>query len=184
MTPNNLYEWLWRGFSSAVWSSCRAAGPYSVGNRLRVSFCLLCSLPIAGCERASSPSAVPSQAAVPSAATVPAAAGVRLALLEPSANMSMARLEGVLAREGSCLYVVRPQKGLGRSMPAFQIAAVEWDDQENALRVEGATFRMGQRVVLGGGFPPNPGALPWRQRPDPACDASNLFMAGSIEAAR
>jgi hypothetical protein len=45
-------------------------------------------------------------------------------------------------------------------------------------------FASGERVVLGGGHPPTRGGLRWVQRPDPSCDASDLFVAGSIEAAQ
>ena len=106
---------------------------------------------------------------------------MRLALLAPSANMHLASLEGVLATEGRCLYVVPIERELSRSQPAFQMAGVSWDARTQTLRAAGATFRAGQRVVLGGGYPPNPDALAWRQGPDPSCDASNLFVVGSIE---
>jgi len=152
-----------------------------LASRRQVAALALCCAFVNVCKPVQQPAAVPPHAAPPVPADGETTSGVRLALLDPSANMHMARLEGVLAAEGPCLYVKPPEKGRSRSLPAFQIAAVGWNDRAQTLEVGGVTFRVGQRVVLGGGYAPNPAALQWRQRPDPSCDASNLFVAGSIE---
>ena len=109
--------------------------------------------------------------------------GVRLALLEPSRVMDMAALEGFLHVEGPCLYIVGIDNRRSRTLPAFHIADIRWDAGTEMLRVGSKAYSNGQRVLLGGGHPTTGEGLKWVQRPDPSCDASDLFVAGSIEAA-
>jgi hypothetical protein len=97
--------------------------------------------------------------------------------------MDMAALEGFLHSEGPCLYIVGNDKTKNRTLPAFSLSGVRWDETTQTLRVGDAAFAQGQRVVLGGGEPANPAALNWVQRPDPACDASDLFVVGTIDPA-
>jgi hypothetical protein len=141
----------------------------------RLSTLFLILLPTAGCDRPQESTLRP-EAASPT--------GVRLALLQPSGDMLMAALEGVLHAEGPCLYIVGDDKARSRTLPAFHIAGISWDEATRTLRAHGKTFALGQRVVLGGGETPNPAALAWVQRPDPSCDSSDLFMTGSIDAAK
>jgi hypothetical protein len=110
--------------------------------------------------------------------------GVRLVLLEPSSDMLLAALEGVLHTEGPCLYIVGDNKREGRSLPAFHIPDIRWDPGTQTLRVGSVVYSNGQRVVLGGGYPPTLNGLKRVQRRDPSCDASQLFVTGSIEAAK
>ncbi|HEX8481386.1 MAG TPA: hypothetical protein VF650_05755 [Allosphingosinicella sp.] len=117
-------------------------------------------------------------------APAPSQAGVRLALLRPSDDMLMAALEGVLHAEGRCLYIVGDDKARSRTLPAFHIAEISWDEPTRTLRARGKTFALGERVVLGGGETPNPAALAWVQPPDPSCDSSDLFMTGTIDPAK
>jgi hypothetical protein len=135
---------------------------------------LLILLPVAGCDGLQE-RAAPS----PEEST-----GVRLALLRPSGDTLMAALEGVLHADGRCLYIVGDDKAQSRTLPAFHIAGMSWDEASRTLRVRGKTFALGQRVVLGGGEASNPAALDWVQRPDPSCDSSDLFMTGTIEPAK
>jgi hypothetical protein len=107
--------------------------------------------------------------------------GVRLALLRPSGDTLMAALEGVLHAEGRCLYVIGDDKARSRTLPAFHIAGMSWDEPTRTLRARGKSFALGQRVVLGGGEAADSAALDWVQRPDPTCDSSDLFMTGTIE---
>jgi hypothetical protein len=109
--------------------------------------------------------------------------GVRLALLRPSGDMLMASLEGTLQAEGPCLYIVGAGEKASRTLPAFHIAGLRWDPATRKLHAGRATLLLGQRVILGGGEPADPGKLDWVQAPDPSCDTSHLFMAGSIAAA-
>lgn len=113
----------------------------------------------------------------------PPPTGVNLALLPPSGDTLMAALEGVLHAEGRCLYIVGDDPKRNRTLPAFHIADIKWDEASRTLRVRDKVFVSGQRVVLGGGQVANPAALDWVQRPDPSCDASDLFMAGTIDPA-
>ncbi len=137
---------------------------------------VLALLPVAGCDRAQEQAVPRPEAASPT--------GVRLALLRPSGDTLMAALEGVLHAEGSCLYVVGDDRARSRTLPAFHIAGMSWDEPTRTLRVRGKTFALGERVVLGGGEAANPAALDWAQRPDPSCDSSDLFMTGTIEPAK
>jgi hypothetical protein len=58
---------------------------------------------------------------------------------------------------------------------------VRWDADTRTLRVGDKVFAQGQRIVLGGGEPANPDALNWVHPPDPACDASHLFVVGMVD---
>jgi hypothetical protein len=95
----------------------------------------------------------------------------------------MAALEGFLHSEGPCLYIVGKDKTRGRTLPAFSLSGLRWDESTQTLQAGGTVFALGQKVLLGGGEPGNPAALNWLQRPDPSCDASDLFVAGTIEPA-
>ncbi len=144
----------------------------------------LCVLLVAACDRQQERSAPLPPKAIPDAASSgePAAAdGVRLALLQPSADTDMAALEGFLHSEGPCLYIVGDDKAKNRTLPAFALAGVRWDAGTQTLRVDDKVFAQGQRIVLGGGEPANPAALNWVQRPDPGCDASDLFVVGTVD---
>lgn len=143
--------------------------------------CFLPALPLslllaAACERPQEESAPTPEAPPPT--------GVSLALLRPSNDMLLAALEGVLQVEGRCLYIAGDDHRRSRTLPAFHIADISWDEPTRTLRVRGKTFALGQRVVLGGGEPANPATLDWVQRPDPSCDSSDLFMAGTIDPAK
>lgn len=137
---------------------------------------LLALMPAAACDRPEEGS--------PSEPEAASSTGVKLALLQPSDDMLMAALEGVLHAEGRCLYVVGDDKPRSRTLPAFHIAGISWDEPSRTLRVRGKTFALGERVVLGGGETPDPAALDWVQRPDPSCDSSDLFMTGTIDPAK
>jgi hypothetical protein len=93
----------------------------------------------------------------------------------------MAALEGYLHFEGACLYIVGNNKAEGRTLPAFSFSDVRWDPNSRTLLARGAAFADGQRVLLTGGAPPNLFGLRWVQRPDPTCDASELFVVGAID---
>lgn len=109
------------------------------------------------------------------------AEGVRLALLEPGGDTDLARVDGTLHVDGRCLYIVGNDQTKNRTMPAFALAQVSWEAGTQTLRVGDKVFAQGQRIVLGGGEPANPAALDWVQRPDPECDASDLFVVGTID---
>lgn len=113
-----------------------------------------------------------------------AGTGVRLALLEPSNDMFLASLEGVLHAEGRCLYVVGTDRKRSRTLPAFHIADMIWDSGTRTLKANGRVFAQGERVLLTGGSPPTTAGFRWVQRPDPSCDSSDIFVTGAIEPAR
>lgn len=142
---------------------------------------------LAGCDRQPERSVPLQQKAAPqgSQGAVEARAdAVRLALLEPGGDTDLARLEGVLSVDDRCLYVIGNDKTKNRTLPAFALAGVRWDAGTRTLRVGEKVFAQGQRIVLGGGEPANPTALTWVQRPDPACDASDLFVVGTVDPPR
>ncbi len=146
-----------------------------MAKRYRLPTLVLALLPVAACDRLQEQAGPRPEAA--------SQTGVRLALLRPSGDSLMAALEGVLHAEGRCLYIVGDDEGQGRTLPAFHIAGMSWDEPTRTLRVRGKSFALGERVVLGGGETPDPAALDWVQRPDPTCDSSDLFMTGTIEPA-
>ena len=126
----------------------------------------------------------PTARAAPDAASPEAApGGVRLALLQPGPDTDMAALEGVLHVEGPCLYVVGNDKTRSRTLPAFSFSDVRWDSGTRSLQARGAAFANGQRVLLTGSTPADPARLRWAQRPDPSCDASDLYVVGAIDPA-
>jgi hypothetical protein len=146
----------------------------------------LCLLLVAACDRqrdADAPLAPRTPPAAVSNGAGTSSAGVRLALLRPSGHTDLAALEGTLHAEGGCLYIVGSDKTRNRTLPAFALEGVRWDEPAKTLHVRDATFAQGQRIVLGGGEPADPAALRWVQRPDPSCDASDLFVAGTIDPA-
>jgi hypothetical protein len=153
---------------------------------MAVRFCLsilsLIFLPTAACDRPDE--STPSPEAASKAGPNGPGTGVRLALLPPSGDTLMAALEGILHVEGRCLYIVGSDRKRNRTLPAFHIAGMSWDEPTRTLRVRDKRFAPGQRVVLGGGQVSNPAALDWVQRPDPSCDSSDLFMTGTIDPAR
>lgn len=132
-------------------------------------------------DRSASVQRVPGDEAVaPNPGRDPAGT-VRLALLQPSGDTNMAALEGVLLVEGSCLYVTGTEERGRRTMPAFSFSDVRWDANAGLLKAGDVNIYGGQRVRLTGGTPPDMAALEWVQRPDPSCDASDLFVTGVIE---
>ncbi len=147
-----------------------------MAKRYRLPTLVLALLPVAACDRPQEQTGPRAEAA--------SQTGVRLALLRPSGDTLMAALEGVLHAEGRCLYVVGDDKARSRTLPAFHIAGMSWDEPTRTLRARGKAFALGERVVLGGGEAANPAALDWIQRPDPSCDSSDLFMTGTIEHAK
>jgi hypothetical protein len=108
-------------------------------------------------------------------AAEPTATQVRLALLPPSRESDLAALEGRLRVDGPCLYV-------GNATPAWLIEGIRWNEATGRLEAQGKSFAAGDLVVLGGGGAGgDPAKLPWVQPPDPSCDMSELFIAGSID---
>ena len=106
--------------------------------------------------------------------------GVRLALLEPSADSDAAALEGVLQVRGRCLYLTQPGAS-GATLLAFSIPGARWDGERGVLVAHDRAFAPGQRVRLGGSSVSNPSLLRWVQPPDPSCDARGMMVVGGID---
>ena len=157
-----------------------------MANRLTSPGLLFCLLLLAGCgggDAGRPPAPQEKRSELAPTAGEADGAGVRLALLQPSGEMLMAAREGVLHVEGPCLYVIGTDSSRSRTLPLFHIADIRWDPSARVLKVGNAAFSPGERIVLTGGETANAEALPWVQRPDPACETSNLFIAGMIEPA-
>lgn len=108
---------------------------------------------------------------------------VQLALLPPSNESDAAALEGYLHVEDECLYITGSNGTGPRTIPAFLIPGVRWDDKHDRLLAHGKSFAPGQYVRLGGSTASNPELLPWVQAPDPRCDNSaSIFVTGGIDA--
>jgi hypothetical protein len=109
--------------------------------------------------------------------------GVRLPLLTPSNDTDLAGLEGVLEVEGRCLYLTQPGRSQARTLLAFTIPGVRWDEARDRLVAYGKSFAPGQRVLLGGSGTMNPDVHRWTQPPDPSCDTRAVAVVGAIDAA-
>ena len=110
--------------------------------------------------------------------------GVRLPLLTPSNDTDSAGLEGVLQVEGRCLYLTQPDRSGARTLLAFTIPGISWDEERNVLVAYGKSFTPGQRVLLSGSGTMNPAIHRWVQPPDPSCDTGAIAVIGAIEVAR
>lgn len=60
-----------------------------------------------------------------------------------------ARIDGVLSRVGACLIV--ESEGGAKVHPVFPSDQVRWDATSGTLRFAGSTYRLGDRITLGGG---------------------------------
>lgn len=124
------------------------------------------SLVLSGCDRTSSDE------------------GVRLALLPPGGPHDMALLQGTLWAEGKCLYITGPNGAGFKTMPVFEIGGLRWDERRKLLINGPITISHGQSVSLGGGEYLGEGRFAepeWLQAPDPSCDKSDIFVAGTID---
>ncbi len=136
---------------------------------------LSCALALAACDG-------PEPAAGNESAEAPPGevGGVRLALLTPSRDFDLAAMEGVLRVEGPCVYV-GGKEGRGGSLLAFGMPEVRWDGAARRLHVYDRSFAPGDLVVVGGSHAHDPARLPWRQRPDPSCDTSQVWVTGTMD---
>ena len=93
-------------------------------------------------------------------------------VFEPTGEGAGALLRGELAMVGGCL-VVKPETGT--TYAVWWPSTASWDKSAQALTVNGTTYRLGDKVEVGGGEiegePPAGG-------PD-ACKSYKVFMATS-----
>lgn len=107
----------------------------------------------------------------------PPVAGVSLALLQPNQGGATAASTGILALRGSCLVI--EANGI-RTNLAFATHRTEWDASTGALRVGDRTYRLGERIEVGGAlFTGDPSILPWVRRPRTEC-LERLWIVSSI----
>lgn len=102
-----------------------------------------------------------------------------LALKEGGWNSDDALLTGVLVREGNCLYVdyEGPYSSF-RTLLALSVKGTSWDEEEQAVRIRGATLRVGEEVAFGGGENNDVERYKWAVPPDPSCDTTLIWNAG------
>lgn len=87
-----------------------------------------------------------------------------------------ARLEGILALVDNCLVVA----GETPVQPVFREDSVRWEQSTQRLVFRGAEYRIGSRIVLGGGGVGDEAA--YSARPGvsvPRCGGARLFVVGS-----
>jgi hypothetical protein len=111
---------------------------------------------------------------------------VRLARLPDSLLGDAAAVAGALRAEGACLYL--DAAGSTRYLIAFTIPGARWDAAREALVVPSggaeagaATYRLGERVTLGGSEA-RAATLSgqWVEPPAAACDTRRIWIANSI----
>jgi hypothetical protein len=124
-----------------------------------------------------------------------------LALYDGVPSGDDADLNGILTREGDCLYVDWEDPGDGdqvrdvRVLVAFADSVTSWDEPRQTVRFGGRKFgvgslayhfgsdtlRVGEAVSLGGGG--HSGDDPrwetdWVEPPDASCDVTGIWIAG------
>jgi hypothetical protein len=111
-----------------------------------------------------------------------AGSGVRLARLPDSRMGDAASTSGALEVDDFCLYL--RAGATARYLIASTIPGAQWDAGQDALIIPGAgggTFRLGDRVALGGSESPVATlAGQWVDPPGPGCDTSRIWVTNSI----
>src|SRR6187549_3961628 len=69
---------------------------------------------------------------------------------QPGAGADEALLEGRLALENGCLYVVRSDAE--RTLPVFPSALASWDAATQTLTYNGETYAVGDEIAAAGGW--------------------------------
>jgi hypothetical protein len=111
-----------------------------------------------------------------------------LALYPGERSGDDADLNGVLIREGDCLYV---EEGGTRFLLAFPRGETSWRESDESVRLGGRILRIGEVIAIhfdaetmrvgdhvdfgGGGGSAN---REWAAPPDPSCDITNIWNVG------
>ncbi|MBI5946755.1 MAG: hypothetical protein HY875_01290 [Chloroflexi bacterium] len=102
---------------------------------------------------------------------------VPLALYAGEWNEDDARLDGTFVQDGPCLYV-DSTNAPGRWFVAFGVEGTSWDEDERAVSIPGATYRVGAEARVGGGESGVPaGSIGWAIPPAESCDTGMIWMA-------
>lgn len=124
-----------------------------------------------------------------------------LALYDGGPSGDDADADGVLTREGDCIYIDwenrsdADDKRDSRILVVFADSVTSWDEGQQAVRFGGRVFRIGsfayhfggqvlrvgEQVEFGGGGhsgSPVRLRLKWIAPPDPSCDATTVWVAG------
>jgi hypothetical protein len=93
-----------------------------------------------------------------------------------------ASLEGTLVLDGGCLYVVDPEFQQ-RWLVAVPSGA-RWDNDEDALELDGKRLPAGASVSLSGSYLDSAGVVPgleWDRPPGSECGVNRTFVVGAAE---
>jgi hypothetical protein len=85
------------------------------------------------------------------------------------------RLEGILRRDGDCLYV---DAGDYRPFLALPRDGVWWDEERGQLVFDDVRYDVDGPVAFGGSEAFDPAQIDWLWAPAESCDLSKVFVAG------
>ncbi|MEZ4493190.1 MAG: hypothetical protein R3C29_07770 [Dehalococcoidia bacterium] len=91
-------------------------------------------------------------------------------------------VEGVLRRDGLCLYIeVEPSNF--RWLPVFPTHRVWFSSDDNALTVDRQQTHVGEYLFLGGSGLESAvyEDVDWARQPDESCDSNNLWFVGLFD---
>ncbi len=97
-----------------------------------------------------------------------------LALYAGEWNADKAATQGVLEREGNCLYIGESP----RLLIAFASSGTSWDAATETVTIPGGTLRVGDTILLAGSQAAAETPVQWRRPPDSTCDQANVWLSG------
>lgn len=104
----------------------------------------------------------------------PAVAMSPLAIYAGEWNADKAATQGVLEREGNCLYVGESP----RLLVAFASSGTSWDAATETVVIPGGSLRVGEAVMLAGSQAAAETPVQWLRPPNATCDQSNVWLSG------
>lgn len=96
-----------------------------------------------------------------------------LAIYAGEWNTDKALTQGVLEREGNCLYVGESP----RLLVAFASSGTTWDAEAATVTIPGAQLKVGEPAALGGSQATT--TIQWLRPPDSTCDQSNIWLSSA-----
>lgn len=89
-----------------------------------------------------------------------------------------ALLQGKLAMDGYCLYVI--SEGGERWLAAFPWPGTSWNSENLSVQVRDKALRVGATSRFAGGESKGPGGVAWVQAPGAECDESKIWFVTSL----
>ena len=102
-----------------------------------------------------------------------------LALYKGDWSEDQALTEGLVVRDGPCLYLVNDGGLLfsGKALLAFAEGGARWDEEKQAIVADGRRIPVGTTLRLGGGETQGRDGR-WVVPPKPSCDVSSVWISG------